>query len=69
MDAKKMLGNWEEELKSRNPGVTTSASGDPLSFDSINKHETSGLDFHVRHKVVSMHWDPKDKRGKFEQQK
>lgn len=64
VDAKKMLEKWEEELKFRNPGVKTSAcaSGDPLSFDSINKHETSGLDFYVRHKVVSMLWDPKDKK-------
>ncbi|MBP2568816.1 hypothetical protein J2766_005427 [Agrobacterium tumefaciens] len=64
MDAKKMLGKWEEELKSRNSTVKTSAcaSGDPLSFDSVHKHDTSGLDFFTRHKVISMFWDPKDKK-------
>jgi len=63
-DAQKMLGKWEKELKSRNSGVKTSAcaSGDPLSFDSVHKHDTSGLDFFVRHKVISMFWKPRDKK-------
>jgi hypothetical protein len=62
-NAKKMLGKWEEELKSRNPYVNTNpcSSTDPLSFHSSHKHDTSGLDFHVRHKVVSLYWEPKDR--------
>ncbi|TWC81421.1 hypothetical protein FB593_10511 [Rhizobium sp. SJZ105] len=64
MDAKKMLGKWKEELESRNSGVKASAcaSGDPLSFDSVHKHDGSGLDFFIRHKVISMFWEPKDKK-------
>lgn len=62
-DAKAMLEKWKSELVSRNPAVTVngSVSGNPLTFASQHQHECSGLDFYVRHKVVSLHWNPKDK--------
>ncbi|SLN41761.1 hypothetical protein ROJ8625_02008 [Roseivivax jejudonensis] len=61
-DAKAMLNKWREELVVRNPEVNTSDGPctDLLFFLSNHKHESSGLDFKVRHKVVSLHWEPKD---------
>jgi hypothetical protein len=62
-DAKAMLDKWKGELVVRNSNVTVSKneSGNPLTFQSIHKHECSGLDFYVRHKVVTLYWVPKDK--------
>jgi len=62
-DAKAILVQWRKELVDRNEGVKTEDSpcGSPLLFLSINKHASSGLDFHVRHKAVALHWSPKDK--------
>lgn len=62
-DAKAMLSKWRDELVIRNPDVSISDGEDenPLSFASSHKHECSGLDFCVRHKAVSLYWNPKDK--------
>lgn len=62
-DAKAMLEKWKDELVVRNSDVTVSEDedGNPLTFQSIHKHECSGLDFYVRHKVVTLYWNPKDK--------
>jgi hypothetical protein len=61
-NAKAMLRKWREELEARNAGVTTKEStcGSPLLFCSTHQHAASGLDFHVRHKAVTLYWDPKD---------
>lgn len=55
-DAKAMLDKWREELATRNPRVKTfdSPCGNPLLFCSTNKHQSSGLDFHIRHKVMPL---------------
>lgn len=62
-DAKAMLEKWKGALVIRNSNVTVSKDedGNPLTFQSIHKHECSGLDFYVRHKVVTLYWDPKDR--------
>ncbi|MFV1849667.1 MAG: hypothetical protein ACFHHU_16080 [Porticoccaceae bacterium] len=62
-DAKAMLAKWRDELKGKNPKVTTEDSpcGNPLLFCSKHKHGSSGMDFHVRHKAIALYWDPKDK--------
>ncbi|QXG33666.1 hypothetical protein [Pseudomonas viridiflava] len=62
-DAKAMLEKWKDELIYRNTQVVVSDDGiiKTLTFKSTHKHECSGLDFYVRHKVVSLYWDPKDK--------
>lgn len=62
-DAKAMLEKWKDELVIRNANVIISEDGivNSLTFQSRHKHECSGLDFYVRHKVVSLYWDPKDK--------
>lgn len=62
-DASAMLTKWRKELSDRNPDVDTADGemGNPLTFASTHKHECSGLDFHVRHKAVSLYWNPKDK--------
>lgn len=62
-DAKSMLEKWKDELVTRNADVTTSddEDGNPLAFQSIHKHESSGLNFYVRHKAVTLYWDPKDR--------
>jgi hypothetical protein len=62
-DAKAMLEKWKGELMFRNSNVTVSedTEGNPLNFQSIHKHECSGLDFYVRHKVVTLYWVPKDR--------
>lgn len=62
-DAKTMLTKWRGALEARNANVTTAdcASGNPLVFHSTHKHDSSGLDFHVRHKAIALYWDPKDK--------
>lgn len=61
-DAKAMLDKWKGELVSRNPSVSVDEyeTDKPLSFQSQHKHECSGLEFHVRHKAVSLYWKPKD---------
>lgn len=61
-DAKSMLEKWKDELTDRNPYVQVSEDeiSNSLTFQSNHKHECSGLDFYVRHKVVSFYWDPKD---------
>ncbi len=63
-DAKAMLDKWRKELVKRNINVEAeeSSCGNPLLFCSKNKHTKSGLDFHVRHKVIVLHWDPKDRQ-------
>lgn len=62
-DAKAMLEKWKGELIFRNSDVTVSEDegGNPLLFQSTHKHECSGLDFYVRHKVVTLYWNPKDR--------
>ncbi|TCB38805.1 hypothetical protein E0J02_26540 [Rhizobium leguminosarum bv. viciae] len=62
-DAKSMLLKWREELQARNEGLKTAdpSNGNALIFHSTHKHAASGLDFHVRHKAIALHWDPKDK--------
>ncbi|NWJ26117.1 hypothetical protein [Rhizobium sp. RM] len=62
-NSKNLIDKWREELVARNPEVSTQASscGSPLIFGSTHKHEASGLDFYVRHKAVTLYWDPKDK--------
>lgn len=62
-DAKAMLDKWRGELVKRNTGVKAEDSpcGNPLLFCSTNKHTKSGLNFHVRHKALALHWEPKDK--------
>lgn len=62
-DAKKMLDKWREELKKRNKQVKVKDSpcGNPLIFLSSHKHSSTGLDFNIRHKVIALHWKPKDK--------
>ncbi|WP_108860240.1 hypothetical protein [Ruegeria sp. Alg231-54] len=62
-DAVEKLSKWRKALEDKNPNVTTSEGevGNPLTFESTHKHECSGLNFHVRHKVVSLYWRPKDK--------
>ena len=63
-DAKAMLDKWRDELVERNSKVTANDSpcGNPLLFCSTNKHTKSGLNFHVRHKALVLHWEPKDKK-------
>jgi hypothetical protein len=62
-DTKAMLGKWREELNIRNAHVNTfdSPTGNPLVFHSTHKHDSSGLDFHVRHKAIALYWNPQDK--------
>lgn len=62
-DAKEMLEKWRAELVSRNEGVETMPAkcGSPLIFRSAHKHAASGLNFYVRHKAITLLWDPKDK--------
>lgn len=62
-DAKAMLANWRKELTTRNPDVVAddSACGSQFLFCSRHKHAASGQDFHIRHKVIALYWDPKDK--------
>jgi hypothetical protein len=62
-DAKAMLIKWREELQARHANLQTAdcSTGNALVFHSTHKHLSSGLDFHVRHKAIALHWDPKDK--------
>jgi len=62
-DSKAMIDKWKAELTSRNAHVTVikNRHSAPLTFVSTHKHECSGLEFYVRHKVVSLYWDPKDR--------
>jgi hypothetical protein len=61
-DANAMIAKWRAELTSRNPIVKTKStkSGASLQFLSYHKHDASGLEFHVRHKVVALYWSPDD---------
>lgn len=61
-DANAVLAKWRKELEARNQGVKTEASpcGNPLFFFSKQKHASSGLDFYVRHKAISLYWNPQD---------
>ncbi|MEP3027239.1 MAG: hypothetical protein ABJO67_09635 [Pseudoruegeria sp.] len=62
-DANLMLKKWRNELVSRNGDVKTEDpdAETPLQFCSKHKHASSGLDFVVRHKAITLHWKPKDK--------
>lgn len=62
-DARALMENWRKELVARNPNVKVepSSCGSPLIFQSTHKHDATGLDFHVRHKAVSLYWKPDDK--------
>lgn len=59
-DAKSMLTEWRNRLQELQPTLTTSDSscGNPLIFCSTHQHSASGLDFHIRHKAVCLHWSP-----------
>ena len=60
-DALAMLTKWRQELTARNPDVSTiNIDHNPLTFCSKHKHTASGLDFHVRHKAIALHWNPSD---------
>jgi len=60
-NSKEKLDKWREELVSRNTEVVVfdDPRGNPLVFHSTHKHENSGLDYGVRHKIVSLYFDPK----------
>jgi len=62
-DAKSVLSNWKKYLTEQNKSVSVSegTNQDPLSFNSKHKHIGSGLLFYVRHKIVALYWEPKDK--------
>lgn len=62
-NAKAVLEKWKEQLVTINDYVTVSEDegGNLLIFQSTHMHEGSGLKFYVRHKVVPLYWDPKDK--------
>lgn len=61
-NAQLMLDKWRAELQARNSDVKTKGAscGNPLVFDSIHKHASSGLDFNIRHKALALNWNPKD---------
>ena len=63
-DALAMLGKWRTELTARNAAVETAddENGNPLVFWSSHKHEKTGLEYRVRHKVVALHHEPADKK-------
>lgn len=54
------LATWRTEFAARNAHVTISddPSGNPLAFRSNHVHAGSGLDFAVRHKIVSLYYKP-----------
>lgn len=57
-----MLTKWREELESRHAMVSISVPVDePLLFHSTHKHDSSGLDFYIRHKAIALYWSPRDK--------
>lgn len=60
-NAKAMLDKWRERLAGDNPDVEIMdfSCGNPLMFQSTHKHHATGLDFHIRHKAVALHWNPK----------
>ena len=63
-DAKAMLTRWRKELGDRNDGINTfdDPDGNQLAFWSEHTHEASGLQFRIRHKAVSLHHEPADKK-------
>lgn len=63
-NAKAMLERWRAELTARNEGVEVfdDPGGDQLVFWSEHQHDASGLQFRVRHKVLSLHHKPADKK-------
>lgn len=65
-DSKNMLDLWRKILceKNANVAVRDDPSGNPLAFWSLHKHVSSGLDFQIRHKVVTLHFAPADKSAK-----
>lgn len=62
-NASAILSKWREELEACNAELETADSpkGNALEFHSTHKHTSTGLDFHVRHKIVALYWDPSDK--------
>lgn len=59
-NSKAMLDMWKVELVARNCDVVTDdpPCENPMTFNSIHKHASTGLDFHIRHKVISLYWRP-----------
>ncbi|QTD32715.1 hypothetical protein [Pseudomonas fluorescens] len=62
-NAKWVLDKWKDELVIRNSDVSVieDECKNPLIFRSTHLHKSSGLTLHVRHKILPLHWDPKDK--------
>ena len=60
-NAKAILEHWRGELVKNNNGVSTELPDvEKLIFQSSHVQESSGMNLYVRHKVVSLHWNPKD---------
>lgn len=62
-NAASLLETWQGKLCECNPEIRIeqSSRGDPLEFWSTHLHETSGLEFHIRHRAVALYWNPHDK--------
>lgn len=64
-DAASKLSSWRAHVAAK-PGtkIVDSASRKNLSFSSIQTHETSGLDFTVKHWAVALLFRPRDASGR-----
>lgn len=66
-DAATILGNWRDCVTStlvtefKQLQVSNCPKGNPLAFVSVQKHDSSGLDFKVRHIGVPLYHEPTDK--------
>lgn len=59
-DAKNVLEKWHQKLQNDHPCVAifNPSTENPLEFWSQHHHESTGLPFKVRHKIVALHFDP-----------
>lgn len=60
--ADQVMQRWAEHLKSNRTDVEIDPTIDPLVYRSSHTHEGTGSKFRVRHRVISLHFNPQDRQ-------
>jgi len=64
-NALEKLQTWRSDVTGRpNTTVRDAVTRPQLSFESIQVHDTSGLEFEVKHWIVALYFKPQDKSGR-----
>lgn len=59
--ADNVMRKWSEHLKTKRPDVEIDPTADAMIYRSSHIHLATGAKFRVRHKAISLYFDPQDR--------